>query len=248
DTTICEGEAVQMEITGMADSYYWIPPRFVSDLTSPTPIVAPRKTTTYSVIGQMSTCIPDTAEVTVNVIPAPEIDMLERRNSTPGQVVKLNANYDGTPGYTFEWTPPFGLSCRSCASPAAQVDTTTTYSVIVTDPETGCTDTAQTTVEILVACPPELVNMPNIFTPNGDGVNDILRIVASPAIETIKSFQIYDRWGALVFATNDINAGWDGRLRGVPAHAGVYVYLIEAECPIDGLPLFRSGDVTLIRN
>ncbi|MEO1624082.1 MAG: PKD domain-containing protein [Bacteroidota bacterium] len=248
DTTICEGESVQIEIQGAADSYYWIPPRAVSDLTSPNPILSPRKTTEYAVLGQLSTCIPDTARVTVNVIPAPEIGLLKKRNVIAGQVIKLNTSYDGLAGYEFEWWPPLGLSCRSCASPAVQIDTTTMYSVVVTDPQTGCTDTAQTIVEVLQACPPELINMPNIFTPNDDGVNDILKIVASPAIETIKSFTIYDRWGAQVFSTNDINAGWDGRLRGVPAHKGVYVYLIEAECPIDGSLIFRSGDVTLLRN
>jgi gliding motility-associated-like protein len=86
--------------------------------------------------------------------------------------------------------------------------------------------------------------IPNIFSPNGDGENDIL-FVRGEYIEHIE-FAVYDRWGAEVFRSNDIHRGWDGTYKGAPCHTGVYAYYVIAQFT-DGEQLTKKGTVTLVR-
>jgi len=86
--------------------------------------------------------------------------------------------------------------------------------------------------------------VPNIFSPNGDGENDIL-FVRGEYIEHIE-FAVYDRWGAEVFRSNDIQRGWDGTYKGAPCHTGVYAYYVIAQFS-DGEQLTKKGTVTLVR-
>ena len=104
-----------------------------------------------------------------------------------------------------------------------------------------------TIVKEYFSCPPELIGVPNIFTPNHDGINDELKMELSPSMSEIFTFKIFDRWGALVFETQDHNEGWDGNYRGEPAPNGVYIYFIEAPCEVNGRRMMKKGDVTIIR-
>jgi gliding motility-associated-like protein len=92
------------------------------------------------------------------------------------------------------------------------------------------------------------VDVPNIFTPNGDGVNDYFfpRRLLSKSLATF-GMHIYNRWGQLVYETKNIDGqGWDGALNGVQQPGGVYVYLIEATFE-DGQIEQHSGNVTILR-
>jgi gliding motility-associated-like protein len=86
--------------------------------------------------------------------------------------------------------------------------------------------------------------IPNIFSPNGDGENDVL-FVRGEYIEHIE-FAVYDRWGTEVFRCNDIHRGWDGTYKGAPCHTGVYAYYVIAQFT-DGEQLTKKGTVTLVR-
>ena len=92
--------------------------------------------------------------------------------------------------------------------------------------------------------------LPTAFSPNGDGVNDRFRVFTNAGFTAnVKSFRIYDRWGGLVFATNDPasgGAGWDGRVNGITAAAGTYVYVMELESD-DGVLTDRRGSFMLLR-
>lgn len=97
----------------------------------------------------------------------------------------------------------------------------------------------------------EIVFVPNSFSPNGDGVNDLLTVFATSGIEKIDKFQIFDRWGALVFtmenfSPNDGNRGWDGNHRSKFAGVNVFVYSVEYT-NIAGHKKIVKGDVTLIK-
>jgi gliding motility-associated-like protein len=107
----------------------------------------------------------------------------------------------------------------------------------------GCIDQDSLLISVGVnsILPPKL---PNAFSPNGDGVNDAFFVRGGP-FETI-DLKIYNGWGQLIFETTDPNFGWDGKHRGAPAIAGVYVYSVVATT-VDGKEHDRSGKVTLVR-
>ena len=87
--------------------------------------------------------------------------------------------------------------------------------------------------------------MPNAFTPNGDGLNDVFKIEGIE-YEKINAFKIFNRYGQLVFETTDGKKGWDGTMKGKIAPAGVYFYQISLALPLGGTKNFK-GDVSLIR-
>jgi large repetitive protein len=86
--------------------------------------------------------------------------------------------------------------------------------------------------------------VPQIFSPNNDGVNDVLFAYGN-SIESI-TFVIYNRLGEIVFETNDNTKGWDGKFRGVDSQSGVYIYYLEAKLLEKGF-VTQKGDITLVR-
>ena len=121
---------------------------------------------------------------------------------------------------------------------------TTTYTVTVTD-ENGCTDTAEITINVRQPnCDETDVYLPNAFTPNGDGVNDVL-FVRSNFIESMELI-IYDRWGKEVFRTTDQSVGWDGSLFGEKLAPDAYAYILDVVC-VNAVDYTRKGNVTILR-
>ena len=96
------------------------------------------------------------------------------------------------------------------------------------------------------------VYIPNAFSPNEDGYNELFMIYGNTAqIEQVNTFQIYDRWGELVFLAknfmpNDPAFGWDGRFNNKKLNPAVFVYFAEIEF-IDGNTIMFEGDVTLVK-
>ncbi len=109
--------------------------------------------------------------------------------------------------------------------------------------EIGCYDSAFIAVKIFKTNP--YVFVPTAFTPNGDGLNDVIRPIAV-GVQQIKYFRIFNRWGQLIFSTTTNEQGWDGKISGVPQGSNVFVWMVSA---IDylGKPIFIKGTVTLIR-
>jgi len=141
---------------------------------------------------------------------------------------------------SFSWTPSFNVVCPTCQNTQANPEETTTYTVTLTDTN-GCVARDSMTVFIEFE---NIIWVPNIFSPNGDGSNDIL-FVRGKGIQSVLFF-IYDRWGEKVFETTDINLGWDGTFNGEPMNKAVFVYYVEATF-MDGSKATKKGDVTLIR-
>jgi len=148
----------------------------------------------------------------------------------------------------YAWYPPEGLSCADCAQPVATLQQTTTYQVTVSDAN-GCTqtDTLELRIRDSIA-----VYIPNVFTPNGDALNEVFTVFARPGAQVIVDvFQVFNRWGELVYegknmTPGDYTQGWDGQVRGKDAPADVYVWYAELRLP-DGTVEQRQGDVTLLR-
>ncbi len=124
---------------------------------------------------------------------------------------------------------------------------TTTYSITVFN-ESGCLSTDEVTVTVEKK---KLVYVPNAFSPNSDGDNDVFMIYGGNDVLKIKSFQIFNRWGAVVFEQNEFQPndpqyGWDGTYKGQTLNPGVFVYFAEIEF-IDGKVEIFKGDLTLFR-
>ena len=92
---------------------------------------------------------------------------------------------------------------------------------------------------------PSSIFVPNTFSPNGDGLHDVL-YVRSRALSHMDYFRVFDRWGSIVYEGRDMNEGWDGTINGKAAEQGVYVYTVSGKCE-SGFDVETSGTTTLIR-
>lgn len=122
------------------------------------------------------------------------------------------------------------------------VDESITYTVRATN-SIGCYGEDAVTVRVFKTGPDIFV--PNAFTPNGDGHNDIIRPVLV-GIRQLNFFRIYNRWGQLVFQTNESERGWDGKIGGQVQSTNNYVYFVQA-IDYTGRTITRKGNIALIR-
>jgi len=159
----------------------------------------------------------------------PIVDIGNDTTICTNEPLQLNA---GNPGSTYQWS-------TGEISQTITIDTSGTYGLRVTHAN-GCQDSATIVVNI-GNC---YLFIPNSFSPNGDGVNDVLFVRAS-GIKNIL-LRIYNRWGEKVFETNDITQGWDGTYKGKELSPGVFVYYIKGVFE-ETTSIYQKGNVTLIR-
>ena len=158
----------------------------------------------------------------------------------PGETSVLTASPSG---FSYSWSPTTGLSSPTSQITNATVQETTDYTVSVTDGI--CTNSATVQLKVMsILCDRTFVYVPNAFTPNGDGKNDVIKVYSQIATEI--TFRIFNRWGEMVFETKDINVGWDGKFRGKLLDPDTYDYYLEATC-IGGDQEIIKGNITLIR-
>ena len=189
-------------------------------------------TITYTIAGSCG----DAQSITIEVTDVPTVSTIDDTIIVFGNSVNLYSS-SSVAGYI--WSPSSGLDCSNCLSPIATPDESTTYTITVED--NGCFATAQ--VNIIVEYDP-VVYVPNIFSPNGDGNNDVL-FVRGKGIESF-NFVVYDRWGEKVFQSISLESGWDGSFRGKAMNPAVFMYYLDVNFK-DGTAVSKKGDVTLIR-
>ena len=143
--------------------------------------------------------------------------------------------------------PATNLNCTACPDPSATIKKDITYHTSIRNIY-GCT--ATDSINIKTFCEGSQVFIPNAFTPDGDGVNDIL-MVRAKGIELVRSFRIFSRWGELIFEKTNFSPnipsfGWDGKIKGVTGPAEVYVYTAEVTC--DNLQTYTfKGNVSILK-
>jgi gliding motility-associated-like protein len=145
------------------------------------------------------------------------------------------------------WTGIDSIDCPNCLTQLVAPIITTAYTVSVTSVD-GCADRDSLTVTVTTD---QNVYIPNIFSPNGDGVNDVLSISIGDGVEEISSFTIFDRWGNMIFLAEHVLpsepiVSWDGRMKGETMNPGVFTYKLVAQFK-DGERIVRYGDITLLR-
>lgn len=224
DTITCESSPVVLNgNNGPAYQYQWTPATFLNDPLSPTPVCTPLSTQRYSVRITDPLCGTDSVfSVQVNVNPKPAL-IAQKANDIDCGTPTAQLNAAGAQSYV--WTPITGLSNPNSANPVASLNTTTTFTVTGTN-SLGCSDTARVTVNVTRTGNP-VFELPNAFTPNGDGRNDCFGIRRWVNV-TVKDFSIFNRWGQLVFTSKNSGACWDGTLNGKLQPSGGYTYVIRA--------------------
>ncbi|MEZ4988263.1 MAG: gliding motility-associated C-terminal domain-containing protein [Saprospiraceae bacterium] len=194
-----------------------------------------------------------TAETTVSIaspaqitIDFPESPLVVELGDSSVQILPTIVPSDN---YTYSWTPADYLSSDTIRAPFVFPERNVNYTLTIVN-ENGCTATASIFVELDAN---RNVYIPNIFSPNGDGLNDEFRVFTCTGVREVRSARLFDRWGGLLYeatrlAPNCLNGIplWDGNKSGKELLPGVYVYIIEVEF-LDGVVLVYRGDVALIR-
>lgn len=200
----------------------------------------------YSVTVTDANNCSTTASVLLNQ-PNPVIVTIQSVSDTIpfyGANLQLLSTYfaNGNEAIQFEWTPEGSLNNASIQSPVANPLFTTTYTLKVTDSD-GCIGTDSIRVYVNND---KVLYIPNAFSPNGDGENDIFKIYTyNNAIRNL-TFQVHNRWGELLFQTNNMNEGWDGTKNGKVLDTGVYIYTVYVIF-LDGNSNKKKGSVTLLK-
>jgi len=240
DSTLCFGDSVSLHASG-GDSIFWTPSTGLSDANSYNPICFPYVSTIYTATVTDSNSCSQSANVQVNVIEPNVINVTNSLEIIIGENVQLNVDYTQG-GSTILWSPSEGLSCNTCPNPIAMPMETTEYTVILVD-SLGCFQRYGT---ILIEVVKEYtLDVPSAFTPNEDGNNDIV-YVKGWGLKKLLEFNIYNRWGEMIFSSDDFYKGWDGTFRGVKQDIDTYVYTVRAEA-YNGEILGKNGYIQLLR-
>ena len=247
DDTLCIGSTVRLFASG-ANSYQWTPSAGLSNTTSALPIASPKTTTTYRVVGSDAYgCFKDTGYTTIRVYPIPQVDAgkdITMKSGAQALTITPTISPDVTNTY---WLTAPGILYSNPPSVTVQPKITTEYTVEVRNPG-GCKSTDRLTVFVL--CDGANIFIPNTFSPDGSGTNDIFYPRGSGLFK-IKLLRIFNRWGEVVFekvnfSPNDPTAGWDGTVKGKKVNSDVYVYTAELLCE-NNTSLIVNGNIALLR-
>lgn len=243
DTVICYNQPAYLHGSHNGVSFTWSPASSLVNANTLNPTAYPPRTTEYILSVLSDQGCPKAGFDTVLVRMMPKIIPFAGNDTMV--IVNQPLQFNATGGVSYEWTPATALNNASIGNPigiySANMDSIR-YMVLVID-SIGCFDTAYIKVTVFKTIP--YVFVPTAFTPNGDGLNDVVKPIAV-GIKRINFFSIYNRWGQLLFKTSINGHGWDGRIRGVPQSSNVFVWMVSAVDYLDK-PLFLKGTVTLIK-
>ncbi|MEO6330624.1 MAG: PKD domain-containing protein [Ginsengibacter sp.] len=244
--SLCIGQGVQLNASG-AENYLWSPASGLSAVGVSNPNASPAITTLYKVVGYDSAnCFKDSAFVNISVFKYPFADAGPDKTISTGASVMLSPVYSNDIT-NWLWTPAAGLSCNNCPAPVAKPPLTTVYTIRVTN-NGGCSTTDSIT--IFATCNSENIFIPNTFSPNGDGINDVF-YPRGKGLNRIRGMKIFNRWGELVFENsnfyaNDPVSGWDGLVSGKKVPSDVYIFVIDIICDNNDV-INQRGNITLLR-
>jgi len=207
---------------------------------APTPSTASVGMVSYYVTQTLAGgCESSRKEVDVTIKPPPKVGIAPITTSLcAGNVIALEA-YGAT---TYQWSPATGLSNSGIADPELRLQNNIQYTVTGTDAN-GCTASAEVVLDINPNC--LLYSVPDAFSPNGDGKNDVFRVKTG---DDPKSFSliVFNRFGGKVFESSNVGIGWDGMIGGNSAPTGTYVYVLQATMST-GVVVKRQGTIVLVR-
>ncbi|WP_165358865.1 T9SS type B sorting domain-containing protein [Spirosoma sordidisoli] len=221
--TICAGDSYNI-----ANSLYQQAGIYTDRFARPLPLCDSIVTTTLSVID-------------------PIVTITGGRLYQAGDSLQLQVAIVPPGLYQYQWTPSDQLSCASCPAPWASPSETTVYKLTISTDGQGCQRSGEATV-VVEACN---LYLPDAFTPDGDGINDVFKPVGGDCVAEVKTMVVYNRWGEKIhlqtnFSIKDPDAGWDGTYLGKPVLSGQYPFRIDY-IRRNGRSSSLSGMVTLVR-
>ena len=243
DTVICYNTPAPLHALTDGYTWSWSPGSSLNNTGILNPVAYPQHTSDFVFIVYDNRGCPKPGKDTIHVTVLPKLAASAGRDTAVvvGQTLQLIA----TGGDRYVWSPPQSLSDANIANPVAifaEPSDRIPYQVQVFN-TAGCKDTAFINIKVYATLP--TVFVPSAFTPNNDGINDVLRPLAV-GMQQIQFFQIYNRWGQVVFTTQQNGKGWDGRINGQLQSNNTYVWMVKA-IDFTGAVYFKKGTVTLVR-
>ena len=230
--TVCNAELITLTATG-ASTYFW---NGAFGTSVDTIQVAPNVNTTYSVVGAIGACLSDTSFFKVTVSNLSNADFSYSLDTCTGEILFLNKS---SLANSYKWI--FGDSHESnLMHPVHTYSESGTFqTMLITNPEKSCSDTLIDEIKY-DQYPDAYLFIPNAFTPDGDGLNDVFTIKSYHNCKLLK-LEIYDRWGVLIYQTQGYQVSWNGKANGFQVPVGVYVYVVSYN------DSEKRGSVTLFR-
>ncbi len=236
--TICLGETFSASLIqpNDASSYLWTP----SGATGSSMSFEPENTFTLTVEATNEVgCVSSLDRLITVIQPYAFNDWdttIQEGKNAILPVVLLDSSY------FFELTPVEGLSCLDCSFPSVSPSEDISYNLRIQSPF-GCFDDNYSLTVFVI--PPSFISMPQSFSPNGDGVNDVI-YVKGWELEELMEFQVYNRWGELMFSTTNMEEGWNGTFKGRIQKTDIYVYKIKALGTVGDI-VQKEGYINLIK-
>ena len=231
--TICPGDTIPIFASG-GITYSWSPANSVIDPSSANTFAFPSAATTYTVTATDVYGCSDDAQLTIDLYPTPSVNAGSDVSLDFGGTAQLNATGVGS----ILWSPDIAISCLTCFDPLVNPQSSQTYIVTLTD-ENGCT--ARDAVNVFLE---GTLYVPNAFSPNGDGVNDVFFAVATEVDEFF--IYVFNRWGELIWEGNDPHHFWNGTYKGTESPIDTYVWKVQMT-ELNGDKRNAIGHVNLIR-
>jgi gliding motility-associated-like protein len=244
DTSICLGKSIQLNGAG-GNNFLWSPSTYLDNTNINDPLVnQPANTISYHlVVTDANGCksLNDNS-VTITITPTAKIFAGNDTAVVIDQPFQLNAIDINNSGFTqYTWSPPIGLNDPYISNPVANISGDINYTVVAITPD-GCEGSDTISIKAYTFSD---IFVPNAFTPNGDGHNDLLRAVLI-GIKEFKYFAVYNRYGQQIFYSTNPSLGWDGKVNGTPQNTNTFVW-VASGTDYNGNAIFRKGTVVLIR-
>jgi gliding motility-associated-like protein len=239
--TVCQGQTLNLSIVNpnATSNYQWTPTTGLANANATSTTSTIQHTIIYEAEETATNGCKDRVQV-----PGIIIEPINLRDFDTSIVIGDIATFPAKAPqdvYIYSWKPSVGLSCYQCDYPTLQPLKDTIYYLNVKDVR-GCFSNDY--IYQVHIRPETFVKMPTVFTPNGDGINDKL-YVKGWGIKELLNYSIYNRWGQLIYSTNDINEGWDGTFNNAPQANDIYVYKVKALNWRDQ-EVFEEGYVNLL--
>jgi gliding motility-associated-like protein len=234
DTLLCFGEQLQLNAVSNYADYNWNATNELSCLNCPDPVLSPSATSFYTVTSSNGVCN-SSDSLLVKVI---KVDV-EAGNDMAiafGETIHLNA----TGADTYLWSPGIYLNDSTIQSPISSPYSSIQYTVVGNIDR--CSDSDTVSIEVIYIG--DAIFVPNAFTPDADGKNDFFGAIHAGKYDSFE-MKIFNRWGEMLFNSDNISQFWDGTSKGIKQPTGVYVYSIHLTAGKNKIN--KTGNVSLIR-